>query len=195
MLGMLPTRLDVNGISYNIRSDYRDILRIFSAFNASELSDREKAYVMLRQIYIDFDKIPHSDYQSAYEAAFSFIECSIMEDRPSPRIVNWDKDEQMVFPAINKVAGCEVRAKEYLHWWTFLGYFQSIDREDTWGFVLTIRQKRAKHKQLEKYEREFYNANRKLCMVDYPKDNTQIVGDALAQIYESLLKGGTDDGE
>lgn len=194
MLGLLPTTLDVNGATYDIRSDYRDILKIFSAFNASELNDREKAYVLLRQIYVNFENVPLDDYQAAYEAAFSFIDYTIHDDKPSPRIVNWDKDEQLIFPAINKIAGFEVRSAKYMHWWTFLGYFQGIDRDDTWGFVLLIRQKRAKHKQLEKNEREFFNANRALCSVDTLKDPTKTADDALTAIYNNLLEGGADNG-
>lgn len=194
MLGLLPTSLDVNGVTYNIRSDYRDVLRIFSAFNAPELNDREKTYVLLKQIFIDFDTIPYDDYQAAYEAAFAFIDCTTHEDRPNPRIVNWDKDEQLIFPAVNKVAGFEVRSAKYMHWWTFLGYFQGIDREDTWGFILTIRQKRAKHKQLEKYERDFFNANRNLCAIDPPQKAVTEVKDAITAIYNDLLKGGADNG-
>lgn len=194
MLGQLPTTLDVNGVAYKIRSDYRDILKIFSAFNAPELNDREKAYVLLHQIYVNFDSVPHNDYQAAYEAAFSFIDFTIHDDQPSPRIVNWDKDEQLIFPAINKIAGFEVRSTQYMHWWTFLGYFQGIDRDDTWGFVLLIRQKRAKHKQLEKNEREFFNANRTLCSVDFPTDTAKSADDALTAIYKDLLEGGADNG-
>ena len=194
MLGTLPKTLNVNGVDYKIRTDYRDILRIFSAFNDQELNDNEKAYVLMKQIYIEMEKIPKSAFRAAYEAAFNFIECHVKEDRPSPKIVNWEKDEQLIFPAINKVAGCEVRALEYLHWWTFLGYFQGIDRDDTWGFVLTIRQKKAKHKKLEKYESEFYNANRSLCDVETVHNDTKRAEDALESIFNDLLKGGADHG-
>lgn len=194
MLGTLPKTLNVNGVSYKIRSDYRDILRVFSAFNDAELNDNEKAYVLMKQLYVDMEKIPRSDFRAAYEAAFAFIECHVREDRPSPKVINWEKDEQLIFPAINKVAGCEVRALEYLHWWTFLGYFQGIDREDTWGFILTIRQKKAKHKQLEKYEREFYNANRNLCDIEASRKDSAAAEDALTAIFNDLMKGGADNG-
>ena len=45
MLGQLPTSLDVCGTAYKIRTDYRNILQIFSAYNDSNLSDSEKVYV------------------------------------------------------------------------------------------------------------------------------------------------------
>lgn len=189
MLGQLPTRLEVGSAEYEIDSDYRNILAIFSAFNAKELTDQEKVYICLKRLFVSFEQIPRRDYEAAYKAAIWFIECNMHGDKRSPRVVNWEKDEQLIFPAINKVAGVEVRALSYMHWWTFLGYFQAIDREDIWGFILTIRQKKARHKPLEKHEKEFYNANRALCTVDEIKLAAS-AEDTLAEIYASLVKGG-----
>lgn len=195
MLGMLPQTLNINGRAYKIRSDYRDILQIIAAFGDKELSDEEKAYVCLKRLFIAMESIPKSDYQDAYEAAITFIECHISDRKPSPKVVNWEKDEQLIFPAINKVAGMEVRAVPYMHWWTFLGYFQSIGREDIWGFILTIRQKRAKGKKLEKYEKDFLNANRDICEVEFREEKVT-TEDSLAKMFNELLKnGGGDNGE
>lgn len=195
MLGMLPQTLNINGRAYKIRSDYRDILQIIAAFGDKELSDEEKAYVCLKRLFVAMESIPKSDYQDAYEAAVTFIECHISDRKPSPKVVNWEKDEQLIFPAINKVAGMEVRAVPYMHWWTFLGYFQSIDREDIWGFILTIRQRRAKGKKLEKYEKDFLNANRDICEVEF-REEKATTEDSLAKMFNELLKnGGGDDGE
>lgn len=195
MLGMLPQTLNINGRAYKIRSDYRDILQIIAAFGDKKLSDEEKAYVCLKRLFVAMESIPKSDYQDAYEAAITFIECHISDRKPSPKVVNWEKDEQLIFPAINKVAGMEVRAVPYMHWWTFLGYFQSIDREDIWGFILTIRQKRAKGKKLEKYEKDFLNANRDICEVEF-REEKATTEDNLAKMFNELLKnGGGDDGE
>jgi hypothetical protein len=195
MLGVLPQTLNINGRAYKIRSDYRDILQIIAAFGDKELSDEEKAYVCLKRLFVAMESIPKSDYQDAYEAAITFIECHISDRKPSPKVVNWEKDEQLIFPAINKVAGMEVRAVPYMHWWTFLGYFQSIDREDIWGFILTIRQKRAKGKKLEKYEKDFLNANRDICEVEF-REEKATTEDNLAKMFNELLKnGGGDDGE
>lgn len=186
MLGSLPKSLEVDGVKYPIETDYRNILTILQAYNDKSLTDRDKVYVVLRRMYRDnLRKLPRGSYGSALKAANEFIECRERpnDKKPSPRVVNWEKDEQLIFPAINRAAGCEVRALPYLHWWTFLGYFQSIDGESTFGFILTLRQKRAKGKKLEKYEREFWNANREVCMVDEPK--SQKTGyDALDEMFE-----------
>ena len=196
MIGMLPQTLNVCNRSYEIRSDYRNVLRIIAAYNDKDLSDQEKVFVCLRRIYKDLDSIPKDKdtYAAAFKAATEFMECRLSSDKPSPKVVNWEKDEQLIFPAINKVAGMEVRAVSFMHWWTFLGYFQAIDREDLWGVVLTIRQKKAMGKKLEKHESEFLAANRDLCSMDFAAER-QSPEDQMRAIYESLLKeGGTGNG-
>lgn len=189
MLGQLPIALEINGVQYDIDSDYRNILQIFTAFNANDLTDQEKVYVCMDRLFVDLKKLPQRDFTEGYTATLRFIECNIHSDKPSPKVVNWEKDEQLIFPAINKVAGMEVRAVPYMHWWTFLGYFQAIDREDIWGFILTIRQKRAQHKPLAKHEKEFFNANRDLCLLEYAEKSAS-AEDTLADIFNSLLKEG-----
>lgn len=189
MLGLLPQALDVCGVEYAIRSDYRNILHIISAYNDPNLKDQEKIYVCLKRLYTDFEKIPKRCYEQAYAAASAFIEGGIQEDKPAPKTVNWEKDEQLIFPAINKVAGMEVRSLQYLHWWTFLGYYQSIDGDGLFGFVLTIRQKKAKGKKLEKHEQEFFRSNPTLCRVEN-KPAPQQVKDSIQSMFDSLPEEG-----
>ena len=197
MIGLLPQTLKVCNKDYEIRSDFRDILKIIMAYNDKDLSDEEKVFVCLRRIYKKLDLIPKDKdtYAAAIKAATEFIECRMTDGEPSPRVVNWERDEQLIFPAINSAAGVlDVRDLSYLHWWTFLGYFQSIDRDSLWGIVLTIRQKKAMHKKLEKHEQEFFAANRDLCSVEFASDR-QSPEDQMRAIYESLLSdGGGIDG-
>lgn len=196
MIGLLPQTLKVCNKDYAIRSDFRDILRIIMAYNDKDLSEQEKVFVCLRRIYKDIETMPKDEktYAAAINTATEFIECRMSDGKPGPKLVNWEKDEQLIFPAINKVAGTEVRAVPYMHWWTFLGYFQAIDREDLWGFVLTIRQKKAMHKKLEKHEQEFFAANRDLCSVEFASERKS-PEDQMRAIYESLLKeGGAGNG-
>ena len=200
MLGQLPTALMIKGKEYEISTDFRNILCIIDAFSDPELTDADKAYICLRRIFGNsFRQLPKTDYEEAMKEINSFIEGGgIKEDHPSPRVVNWQKDEQLIFPAVNKVAGCEIRALSYLHWWTFLGYFQSIDADSVWGYVLSLRQKKAKHKKLEKHEKEFWNHNRLLCAIDPPKDIKSAAKRA-DSIFDSILaeqneRGGDDNG-
>ena len=70
----------------------------------------------------------------------------------------------MIFSAVNKVYRGEVREVDYMHWWTFLGYFNEVD-EGMFSFIVGIRNKLNNHKKLEKHEREFLNKNKNLVKI------------------------------
>lgn len=189
MLGSLPKALDIHGKRYKIRSDFRNILRVIEAFNDDALSDNEKAFVLLKRLYEDFDSIPSEHITEAYQQAAWFLRCGQPEDeKDTPKTVYWIKDEALIFPAVNKAAGTEVRLTEYMHWWTFMGFFQSIDSESTYGSILMLRQKRARGKKFEKWEQEFWNSNRDLCE---PERNAQAkdLNNTMQEIFKSLLGG------
>lgn len=164
MIGNLPKRLEVNGRKYSIRTDYRDILKIMAAFSDPELEDNEKVYVCLVILYRDFEAIPRDDLEAAFTAAIRFIDCGSEPEKKkkSPRTMDWEQDESLIFPAINKVAGREVRSMKYVHWWTFMGWFMEIG-DGVYSNVLSLRQKKSKHKKLEKWEQEYWYANKDIC--------------------------------
>ena len=194
MIGSLPTSLEIHGKEYKLRTDYRNILCVFEALSDPTLTDNEKLYVLLMRMFEDFESMPGQDYVEAYEKVCKFIACnSDSEDKKNPQLLDWEKDEQLIFPAINAVAGYEVRSVEYMHWWTFMGFFQSVDNESLWSFVLSIRQKQAKGKKLEKHEREFLNSNRELCSV-HRKVNPKKAEDSLEALFNQLTEGGNDNG-
>ena len=66
----------------------------------------------------------------------------------------------LIVADVNKVAGQEIRALPFLHWWTFLGYFHAIG-EGQLSAVVTIRDKLSRGKKLEEWEKDYYRENRK----------------------------------
>ena len=166
MIGDLPQSVSVNGTEYAIRSDFRDILHILEAFNDPDLDDGEKVYICLCIFYEDFDALTQDDYEAAFKAALSFIDLGAEESeaKPQRRIMDWEQDEGLLFPAVNKVAGFETRTAEYVHWWTFMGYFMEI-ADGAFSYVMGLRLKKAKGKKLEKHEREYWDANKGICVL------------------------------
>ena len=160
----LPTSLEVNGRKWEIRTDYRDVLRIISAFEDPDLESGGKMYVCLRILYKKFDDMSSEDYQDAYGKAVEFIDNGAGEKKRGPRTMDWEQDAMLLFPAVNKAAGFEVRSVDYLHWYTFLGYFLEI-RDSVYATVVGLRQKRAKGKKLEKSEKEFWDSNADICVI------------------------------
>lgn len=162
----LPESLNIGGSDYRIRTDFRDILTIFDAYNDPDLTDEAKTYVMMKIMYPDLETIPQEHLQEAADKAVEFMNCGMGDDNTNkPALMDWNQDAGILIPAINKVAGCEVRTLEHLHWWTFIGFYMEIG-ESLFSQVVNIRYKRAHNKKLEKWEKEFEKDNRKICRLN-----------------------------
>ena len=160
----LPRSARFAGREWAMRTDFREVLTILQALEDPELTDGEKVYVCLHNLYEDFEVMPRSARGEAWAAAVSFIDGGRAEPGPAGRLMDWTQDAPILFPAVNRVAGYEVREAEYLHWWTFLGFFLEI-REGTFATVLALRQKKRRGKKLEGGEREFWREHRGLCVL------------------------------
>lgn len=164
----LPTTVTINDTIYTIRErgDYRMVLDCFQVLNDVELSDDERIFACLIIFYEDFNdlesvlSLDEDTLKSLVDNAFLFFNCGQAEHagKTNYKTIDWETDSQLISSAINKVAGKEVRAETYLHWWTFMGYFNAIG-EGALSTVVGIRSKIAKGKKLEKYELEFKRDN------------------------------------
>ena len=168
-VGTLPRRLKIGKRWYRIRTDRKDIFKIIEAFLDPNLPEEAQMYICMKILYIDYDSIPRRLYNEAAHAAMDFInqektEIDASPPKSSPKTMDWIQDEPLLFSSVNKVAGFETRNAKYIHWWTFLGWLMEID-EGTYKYVLYLRNKKAKGKKLEKEEREFWNANKDICVI------------------------------
>ena len=163
----IPTSVEVNGQSYAIRNqgDYRMVLDCFVALNDKELSMQERVLSALIIFYDgmnDIDDLEQfGDMDEAVKQMYKFFSCGEDYDtneKHSPRVIDWENDSQLICSAINKVAGMEIRSLDYLHWWTFMGYYLAIGNSPL-ANIVNIRYKIARHEKLEKYERKFQSEN------------------------------------
>ena len=94
MIGSLPTALEIGGKEYAIRSDFRVILRIYSAFADPELDEREKCYVCLKCLYAE--DIPREHLQEAVNKAYWFVGGGdVPQESVQPaKTIDWEQDVQ-----------------------------------------------------------------------------------------------------
>jgi len=189
MIGQLPKSLSINGIDYNIRSDYRVALVILQALNDVDLTDYDKSVIIIECLYGQSANIPDEDIQEAIDKAGWFLNCGHEQEHhvASARVYDWEQDEQIIFSAINKVAGHEVRADEYMHWWTFMGLFNEIG-EGTFQTIVSLRDKQNRHKKLEKWERDYIRKNPDIVKLKRKYSESE---KAENELVEMILKGGS----
>lgn len=159
----LPTSIFIEDAEYKIREagDFRVVLDCFSALGDIELGEDDRILASLIIFYEDFDEdnifeVEAEDLITLTTEMFKFFNCGQEDnsDAPSPKLIDWEKDSQMIMAAVNSVAGKEVRAEDYIHWWTFTGYYMSIG-ESVLSTVVSIRDKILKNEKLEKWEQKY----------------------------------------
>lgn len=163
----LPKNVEIDGVEFQIRYDYRVILDIFEAMNDPDLTDQDRALAVLQIFYPDWETLP--DFDEAIHECMTFINGG--KDRPegrkAPNLVDWEQDYPYIVAPINRVLGKEIRFVEYdlenntggVHWWTFLSAYYEIG-DCLFAQVVRIRDKKVKGKKLDKSEQEFYRKNR-----------------------------------
>lgn len=162
MIGSLPKTLTINDRELKIDSNFKTALLCMEVYNDPDLSDVEKRYLVLDFI-IGIDNLEEGDLKEALEKVNWFLDGGLNYEnvKGNKKIMDWIQDEQLIFSAVNKVAGKETREDSYIHWWTWLGYFTEIN-EGLFTTIVSIRSKKAKGEKLTKAEQDFYKKNKSL---------------------------------
>lgn len=171
----LPTEVVVGGETYRIRSDFRAVLDIITALSDRELTEQDKVVVILSIFYLDVNSIPPHLIQEALNECMRFVNLGKNEEekkdeKKQPKLMDWKQDFPYIIAPINKAAGRDVRALEYMHWWTFVGYYNEIG-DGMFSNIVSIRKKLKLGKKLDKADREFYRNNKDI--IDFHTQYTE----------------------
>ena len=187
----LPTSIITeDGDVYKIRNggDYRMVLDCLGVLEDEELKPLERIYAGLIIFYENFNDLQSildlddEVVSSLLEKMFDFFNLNEPQDDTEiekPKLVDRQTDSTLIISAINNIAGKEIRAEKYLHWWTFIGYYMAIG-ECSLSTVIGIRDKMAKNKKLENYEKEFKANNPKYFKMDL-RTKSQKISDEWAR--------------
>ena len=187
----LPTTIEINGKEYPItnKGDFRMILDCFSVLSDNEILEQYRIIDCLKIFYEDINtdedvKIVFGDnVEKAIKLMYDFFNCNQKEigNKVNHKLINWERDAQIVCAAVNQVAQTEIRSEPYLHWFTFMGYYISIG-ESVLATVVNIRDKKTRGKKLEKHEKEFLKNN-----PEYFTASNEEIQEA-EDLYEELLR-------
>lgn len=181
----LPTTVSFGDETHEIRYDFRVILEIITMLSDKELDGADKTEALLDMFYLNPDEI--TDVQGAVNACFEFIENTKRKKTKSPRLMDWEQDFEYIIAPVNRVLGFESRAVEYdaekntggVHWWTFLAAYMEIGGDCLYSQIVSIREKQARRKKLEKYERDWLRRNGDLVRlrIDYTSAENDLINE------------------
>ena len=165
----IPISINIKEQSFSIREkgDFRMVLDCFCALNDIELDRRERIIASLMIFYKDFNTVEDvlscdADLlKQLVKEMYRFFNCGNSEgvgNKVNHNLIDWERDQQLICSAVNNVAKKEIRLEEYIHWWTFMGYYLAIG-DSPMSTIVAIRHKIVEGKKLEKHEQEFRKDN------------------------------------
>ena len=90
----LPTKMEIGGAVYDIRTDFRVALDIHAALNDMDLEPDVRAYEVLHIFYPEADAIPEEYQQEAVDKCLEFLQGGRMQPasgQKEPRLVDWSR--------------------------------------------------------------------------------------------------------
>lgn len=197
----LPTSVYVDGYEIPIRTDFRAVLDLLTALDDPEMvgntkaeTEQIQALLMLEIMVPDYENVvPQNKVKDVLNAISDFIDMSVEEEidtsKPHPKTMDWQQDARLIIPAVNKVVGHDIRTDQYVHWWSFLSAYLEIG-ESTFSHIISIRQKKAKGKKLEKWELDFIRENKNLVLLKEKKtEEERKQQDAEREALRKLIHG------
>lgn len=185
MIFDLPKTVEIDGELFDIRYDFRVVLEILVMLCDPELSNDDKAEALINMFYCDPETV--SDVKKAVDACYKFIDMgSQRPNKKSPRLTDWKQDYEYIIAPVNRVLGYEARAVAYdiasntggVHWWTFMSAYMEIGSDCLFSQIVSIRDKQARGKKLEKNEREWLRRNGDLVKIktEYTSAENSLIG-------------------
>lgn len=189
----LPITISLDDKDYAItnKGDFRMVLDCFSALEDVELSEDYRILASLLIFYEDFNSvedIPQDEdvLEKLIKGMMNFFNCGREDENDglNLKLIDWEQDSQIIMSAINNVAGKEIRLENYIHWWTFVGYYMSIG-ESVLATVVSIRNKIVKTEKLEKWEEKFRKENPHYFNWNHKSVEEQELDDLVHELWNS----------
>lgn len=153
----LPTKIRVNENIYDVNYDYKTAIKTLMAFEDDELTQSEKYYILLNNIYKQ--EIPQRDEEEAIFKAIKFLNLGVDSEsnsnKESPRVYSFSKDASYIYSGISQTHKVDLEKESNLHFWKFMSLFMDMTPECMFGELVYYR-KRKQEGKLTKEEKQQY---------------------------------------
>ncbi|MDD7793697.1 bacteriophage Gp15 family protein [Clostridium sp. 'White wine YQ'] len=189
IIDLLPKTVEIDGIEYEINSNFRVSMLFELLMQDHEISDKDKIYQALELYYPILPK----NIDKAIENILWFYRCGkdIVKSKDSGKgksitnIYDFEFDDDYVYAAFLDQYGVDLQDIDYLHWWKFKAMFKSLKEDNE---IVKIMGYRAMDlsKIKDKEQRAFYKKMKDLYKIPMSKNET----DKLKDIESALINNG-----
>ena len=191
LIDYLPETVEIEGVEYEIESNFRTLLLFEMLMQDSELSDSEKAMQGLKLAY---PVIP-DNLEAAVDELLWFYACgkrwrekragSVEGASEVQRIYSFEHDDDYIYSAFLTQYHIDLQDIKYLHWWKFKALLRTLSSDLEFCKIMEYRSVDI-NANMTKEQRDFYRRKKELYALPLPADEEEKV-DAIA---EALMNGG-----
>ncbi len=144
-----PITVPIDGVEIPINTDFRGCLLTIAAIEDVELTQYEKADIVLSNLYGEHWP---EDIAEAIKQSLWFLSCGQESDgKKHSKLFDWDMDAERIHAAL-LARGVNIDTAD-MHWWTFNSYINELPGDSAIVQVIQLRDKYQRGK-LDKEERK-----------------------------------------
>lgn len=191
LIDLLPTTVDIEGIEYEINSDFRASILFELLMQDVEIEDEEKIIQALQLYY----KQRPNNIEEAINKMLWFYSCGKENDLKSnsktgsnsEKIYDFNYDDEYIYSAFLDQYGVDLNEIEYLHWWKFKAMFKALKEDNEIIKIMGYRSIDLS-KVEDKKQKEFYKKMKKIYEI--PIAISKDEKEKIDKINEILRNGG-----
>ncbi|MDM8204266.1 Gp15 family bacteriophage protein [Faecalicoccus acidiformans] len=136
----LPTSIKVNGIDYQIKTDFRTWIKYELMSQDDDIPDQFRLILIIR--LLGNGQLLYEDPKSVLDALFSFyrLDQPIRKSRKqsTDKAYSFDVDMPWIYAAFQEQYHIDLLSVD-LHWWEFKSLFDSLSGETMFGKIQSYR--------------------------------------------------------
>jgi len=187
LLDRLPVTVMIDGITYDIRSDFRTSIQFELIMQRRDLSDEERITKCLSLYYPEFP----SDIMGALNHAIWFYKSGKSEKqvkagtaKNSKQIYSYEYDDDYIYSAFLDQYGIDLGEVKYLHWWRFKAMFKALKADNEIVKIMSYRSTKIDSK-MSKEQKAFYKDMQRIHEIPMQKDEQR----KISEIEQALMSG------
>ena len=190
LIDLLPNSVDVNGVEYEINSDFRTSILFELLMQDSSVENGDKLIMGLNLYYNEVP--PKKCWKEAIDKILWFYRCG--KDMISSKgkgkgksdiqIYNFEYDDDYIYAAFMDQYGIDLQDIKHLHWWKFKAMFKALKEDNEIVKIMGYRSMDLS-KIKDKEQKAYYKKMKGIYKIPVSKNEQE----KLEEIERALLNG------
>lgn len=186
LIDELPNTVKIEGIEYEINSDFRTSILFELLMQDDEINEENK---ILQALNLYYPKIPHN-LEGAIERMLWFYRGGKEEEKEAKesnneQIYSYEHDDDYIYSAFWSQYKIDLQEIGYFHWWKFKALFKSLGEDNEIMKIMSYRSIKISS-SMSKEQKEYYTLMKKI----YRLPQSRLEKLKINSIEEILLDGG-----